>query len=102
MNIPGEDVLSTSWHRVRDAGSSVGELAGHTLSNNALVRSLPRVDAPVQVFKSRTDAVVPPTSLALLRKGLGGNLGHRGRSDAVSAPHRGADDASLDPPVSRP
>lgn len=40
----------------------------------ASVRALPRVDAPVQVFKSRTDAVVPPTSLALLRKGLGGNL----------------------------
>ncbi|MFF2347884.1 alpha/beta hydrolase [Pseudarthrobacter sp. NPDC058119] len=40
----------------------------------AAIRSLPAVDAPVQVFKSRTDAVVPPTSLALLRKGLGGNL----------------------------
>ncbi|MDQ0664897.1 carboxylesterase [Arthrobacter ulcerisalmonis] len=40
----------------------------------AAVRGLPRVDAPVQVFKSRTDAVVPPTSLALLRKGLGGHL----------------------------
>jgi carboxylesterase len=40
----------------------------------AAVRGLPRVDAPVQVFKSRTDAVVPPTSLALLRKGLGANL----------------------------
>ncbi|QDG63977.1 carboxylesterase [Pseudarthrobacter sp. NIBRBAC000502771] len=40
----------------------------------AAVRSLPAVDVPVQVFKSRTDAVVPPTSLALLRKGLGGNL----------------------------
>jgi carboxylesterase len=40
----------------------------------AAVRGLPRVDAPVQVFKSRTDAVVPPTSLALLRKGLGRNL----------------------------
>ena len=37
-------------------------------------RGLPRVDAPVQVFKSRTDAVVPPTSLALLEKGLRGNL----------------------------
>lgn len=40
----------------------------------AAVRGLPRVDAPVQVFKSRTDAVVPPTSLALLRKGLAGHL----------------------------
>ncbi|WP_457949490.1 alpha/beta hydrolase [Pseudarthrobacter sp. alpha12b] len=40
----------------------------------AAVRGLPGVSAPVQVFKSRTDAVVPPTSLALLRKGLGANL----------------------------
>ncbi|HEU4666653.1 MAG TPA: alpha/beta fold hydrolase [Arthrobacter sp.] len=40
----------------------------------AAARGLPRVTAPVQVFKSRTDAVVPPTSLALLRKGLGANL----------------------------
>jgi len=40
----------------------------------AAVRSLPKVDAPVQVFKSRTDAVVPPTSLGLLKKGLGPKL----------------------------
>lgn len=40
----------------------------------AAARCLPKVTAPVQVFKSRTDAVVPPTSLALLRKGLGENL----------------------------
>lgn len=40
----------------------------------AAVRALPRINAPVQVFKSRTDVVVPPTSLALLRKGLGGHL----------------------------
>lgn len=37
-------------------------------------RCLPGVAAPVLVFKSRTDSVVPPTSLALLRKGLGENL----------------------------
>ncbi|TLM71970.1 carboxylesterase [Pseudarthrobacter sp. NamB4] len=40
----------------------------------AATRALPGITAPVQVFKSRTDAVVPPTSLALLRKGLGGRL----------------------------
>lgn len=40
----------------------------------AAVQGLPRVAAPVQVFKSRTDAVVPPTSLALLKKGLGAPL----------------------------
>ena len=40
----------------------------------AAARGLPKVTAPVQVFKSRTDAVVPPTSLALLRKGLGAHL----------------------------
>ncbi|MDQ0679156.1 carboxylesterase [Arthrobacter pascens] len=37
----------------------------------ATVRSLPRVTAPVQVFKSQSDAVVPPTSLAMLRRRLG-------------------------------
>ena len=37
-------------------------------------RALPLVAAPVQVFKSRTDVVVPPTSLAILRKRLGSRL----------------------------
>lgn len=40
----------------------------------AAARALPGITAPVQVFKSRTDAVVPPTSLVLLRKGLGAHL----------------------------
>lgn len=40
----------------------------------AAARGLRRIDAPVQVFKSRTDAVVPPTSLALLQRRLGGHL----------------------------
>jgi carboxylesterase len=40
----------------------------------AAARGLPRVTAPVRVFKSRTDAVVPPTSLAMLRRALGGHL----------------------------
>ncbi|MEW9870524.1 alpha/beta hydrolase [Arthrobacter sp. HS15c] len=40
----------------------------------ASIRGLPRVTAPVQVFKSRTDAVVPPSSLAMLRRRLGGHL----------------------------
>lgn len=40
----------------------------------AAARGLTKVTAPVQVFKSRTDSVVPPTSLALLRKGLGRHL----------------------------
>jgi carboxylesterase len=40
----------------------------------AAIRGLPRVSAPVQVFKSRTDAVVPPSSLAMLRRRLGGHL----------------------------
>jgi hypothetical protein len=59
MNIPGEDVLSTSWHRVRDAGSAVGELAGATLSNNALVRSLPKVK----------DFMATGAGLAIARRG---------------------------------
>ena len=37
----------------------------------AAARGLPRVTAPVLVFKSRNDIVVPPTSLALIRKRLG-------------------------------
>ncbi|MDR6559125.1 carboxylesterase [Arthrobacter pascens] len=37
----------------------------------AAARGLPRVTAPVLVFKSRNDAVVPPTSLAMIRKRLG-------------------------------
>jgi carboxylesterase len=40
----------------------------------AAIRGLPLVTAPVQVFKSHTDAVVPPTSLAVLRKRLGMHL----------------------------
>lgn len=37
----------------------------------AAARGLPRVTAPVLVFKSRNDIVVPPTSLAIIRKRLG-------------------------------
>ena len=40
----------------------------------ATTRALPDITAPVQVFKSRTDVVVPPTSLEMLRKGLGTHL----------------------------
>lgn len=39
-----------------------------------VTRELHRVNAPVQVFKSRSDAVVPPTSLATLRRRLGPRL----------------------------
>jgi carboxylesterase len=38
------------------------------------LRGLPGITAPVQVFKSRTDIVVPPTSLEMLRKRLGAHL----------------------------
>ncbi|MCX6500009.1 MAG: alpha/beta fold hydrolase [Arthrobacter sp.] len=37
----------------------------------ATLRELPAVEAPTLVFKSDTDAVVPPSSLDLLRKRLG-------------------------------
>lgn len=40
----------------------------------AAIRGLPRITAPVQVFKSRADVVVPPTSLAVLRNSLGAHL----------------------------
>jgi carboxylesterase len=50
----------------------------------ASIRGLPRVNAPVQVFKSRADSVVPPSSLALLRRGLGPRL-----DELVDLPHSG-------------
>ena len=59
MNIPGEDVLSTSWHRVRDAGTAIGGLAGATLSNNALARSFPKVK----------DFMATGAGLAIARRG---------------------------------
>ncbi|PNH80483.1 carboxylesterase [Arthrobacter sp. AFG20] len=37
----------------------------------AAVRGLPRITAPVLVFKSANDAVVPPSSLSLIRRRLG-------------------------------
>lgn len=40
----------------------------------AAIRGLPRVTAPVQVFKSRSDTVVPPTSLSMLTRRLGPRL----------------------------
>jgi carboxylesterase len=40
----------------------------------AAVRGLHKINAPVQVFKSRADAVVPPTSLLMLRRRLGPRL----------------------------
>jgi carboxylesterase len=40
----------------------------------AAIRGLAGVTAPVQVFKSRTDAVVPPTSLEMLRMRLPAGL----------------------------
>jgi carboxylesterase len=47
--------------------------AVHQLSRlfKAARRELPAVTAPALVFKSATDIVVPPSSVALLRKGLG-------------------------------
>jgi carboxylesterase len=40
----------------------------------AAIRGLTRITAPVQVFKSDTDMVVPPTSLAVLQHRLGSRL----------------------------
>jgi carboxylesterase len=58
----------------------------HQLSRlfKATLRDLPAVRAPALVFKSDTDAVVPPTSLALLRKRLGSR-----ELDVVRLPHSG-------------
>ncbi|MCB5275808.1 Thermostable monoacylglycerol lipase [Arthrobacter sp. SO5] len=60
--------------------------AVHQLSRlfNATRRELPAVRAPALVFKSETDVVVPPSSLALLRKRLGSR-----ELDVVRLPHSG-------------
>jgi carboxylesterase len=50
----------------------------------AALRELPRVKAPALVFKSDTDVVVPPSSLALLRKRLGSR-----ELEVVRLPHSG-------------
>jgi hypothetical protein len=57
MNIPGEDVLSTSWHRVRDAGSAVGELA--TVGATGMLAVLPKVK----------DLMATGAGLAVARRG---------------------------------
>jgi carboxylesterase len=60
-----------------DGDYSVTPLAAvHELKKlfGAAVRGLPKVTAPVQVFKSRIDEVVPPSSLAVLRNRLGSHL----------------------------
>jgi carboxylesterase len=57
-----------------DGDYSVTPLAAvHQLSRlfSATLRQLPAVRCPVLVFKSDTDAVVPPSSLELLRRRLG-------------------------------
>jgi carboxylesterase len=50
----------------------------------AAVRGLPRVAAPVVLFKSLNDVVVPPSSLAMIRKHLGSAT-----LDVVSLEHSG-------------
>lgn len=60
--------------------------AVHQLSRlfKAARRELPAVAAPALVFKSATDIVVPPSSVELLRKGLGSR-----ELDVVSLPASG-------------
>ena len=74
--IPIQEELTTAPHTDDGDYSRTPLAAVHELKKlfAAAVRALPAVSAPVQVFKSRTDAVVPPTSLELLKKGLGANL----------------------------
>lgn len=57
MNISGDDVLSTSWHRVRDAGSAVGELA--TVGATGVMAMLPKVK----------DLIATGAGLAVARRG---------------------------------
>ena len=51
---------------------------------SATLRDLPAVQAPALVFKSDTDTVVPPSSLALLRRRLGSR-----ELTVVPLPHSG-------------
>lgn len=56
-----------------DGDYSVTPLAAvHELKKlfGATRRALPRITAPVQIFRSLTDVVVPPTSLAILQRRL--------------------------------
>ena len=71
--LPIEEENPTSTP-TEDGDYSVTPLAAvHQLKRlfAAAVRGLPRVTAPVLVFKSRNDIVVPPTSLAMIRKRVG-------------------------------
>ncbi len=57
MSTSGDDVLSTSWHRVRDAGSAVGELA--TVGATGVMSMLPKVK----------DLIATGAGLAVARRG---------------------------------
>jgi|GEM_PF-5099682 len=57
MSTSGDDVLSTSWHRVRDAGSAVGELA--TVGATGVMAMLPKVK----------DLIATGAGLAVARRG---------------------------------
>jgi carboxylesterase len=71
--VPLQEAASTAVS-TQDGDYSLTPLrAVHQLSKlfTATLRELPAVDVPALVFKSDTDAVVPPSSLALLRERLG-------------------------------
>lgn len=71
--VPLQETESTAAS-TQDGDYSLTPLAAvHQLRKlfTATLRELPAVDAPTLVFKSDVDAVVPPSSLALLRQRLG-------------------------------
>ena len=71
--VPLQDAESTAA-TTQDGDYSLTPLAAvHQLRKlfTATLRELPAVEAPALVFKSDADAVVPPSSLALLRERLG-------------------------------
>ncbi|KNH20884.1 esterase [Arthrobacter sp. ZBG10] len=74
--IPIQEEMTTAPHTEDGDYSRTPLAAVHELRKlfAAATRGLPRITAPVQVFKSRTDVVVPPTSLELLKKWLGPRL----------------------------
>ena len=71
--VPRQEAESTAAATVDGDYSLTPLKAVHQLRKlfTVTLRDLPAVEAPVLAFKSATDAVVPPTSLELLRKRLG-------------------------------
>jgi carboxylesterase len=71
--VPVEEENSTAPHTEDGDYSRTPLAAVHELKKlfRSAYRSLPHITAPALVFKSRQDAVVPPTSLEMIRSRIG-------------------------------